>query len=179
MDSLKNLKRYSKRLKVVMEERAKAFINYRHYIAIRAKYFFQMMLSQRGYNGKMVFNHNDESLALQVNVESGTKRVAKDTRSLSGGERSFSTVSFIMALWEAMESPFRCLDEFDVFMDMVNRRISMEMMLKVAKEQQERQFILLTPQDMSSIGQSKRVKIFKLQDPERGQTTLNFQAPDP
>lgn len=31
---------------------------------------------------------------------------------------------------------------------MVNRRISMEMMLKVAKEQQERQFILLTPQDM-------------------------------
>ena len=34
------------------------------------------------------------------------------------------------------------------FQDMVNRRISMEMMLKVAKEQQERQFILLTPQDM-------------------------------
>lgn len=54
------------RLKAVMEQRAKAFINYRHYIAIRAKYFFQMMLSQRGYNGKMVFDHNEESLALQV-----------------------------------------------------------------------------------------------------------------
>lgn len=79
-----------------------------------------------------------------------------------------------MALWEAMESPFRCLDEFDVFMDMVNRRISMEMMLKVAKEQQERQFILLTPQDMSAIGSSTKVKIFRLLDPERGQTTLDF-----
>lgn len=178
MESLKNLKKYSRRLKMVMEQRAKAFINYRHYIAIRAKFFFTMMLSQRGYSGKMVFDHANESLSLQVNVEQGIKRVAKDTRSLSGGERSFSTVSFIMALWEAMESPFRCLDEFDVFMDMVNRRISMEMMLKVAKEQQEKQFILLTPQDMSAIGSSRKVKIFRLLDPERGQTTLHFQPAD-
>ena len=49
-----------------MEQRAKAFINYRHYIAIRAKYFFTMMLSQRGYSGKMAFDHRSESLSLQV-----------------------------------------------------------------------------------------------------------------
>ncbi len=49
-----------------MEDRAKAFVNYRHFIAIRAKFFFQMMLSQRGYNGKMVFDHGSEILGLQV-----------------------------------------------------------------------------------------------------------------
>lgn len=56
------------RLKAVMEQRAKAFVNYRHFIAIRAKFFFQMMLSQRGYNGKMSFDHGSEILVLQVGL---------------------------------------------------------------------------------------------------------------
>ena len=49
-----------------MEKRARAFVDYRHYIAIRAKFFFQMMLSQRGYSGRMVFDHKGEALRIQV-----------------------------------------------------------------------------------------------------------------
>ncbi|MED6268719.1 Structural maintenance of chromosomes protein 6 [Characodon lateralis] len=90
-------------------------------------------------------------------------------RSLSGGERSFSTVCFVLSLWAITESPFRCLDEFDVYMDMVNRRISMDMMLKVAASQRYRQFIFLTPQNMSSLPISKTIRILRLKDPDRGQ----------
>ncbi|XP_034053646.1 structural maintenance of chromosomes protein 6-like [Gymnodraco acuticeps] len=89
-------------------------------------------------------------------------------RSLSGGERSFSTVCFVVSLWAITEAPFRCLDEFDVFMDMVNRRISMDMMLKVASGQRYRQFIFLTPQSISSLPQSKNIRILRLKDPDRG-----------
>ena len=53
---------------------------------------------------------------VKVDVHSNQSQSTKNTKSLSGGERSYTTVCFIMSLWEAMEAPFRCLDEFDVFM---------------------------------------------------------------
>lgn len=53
----------------------------------------------------------------QVQVDSAAaKSTAKNQKALSGGERSFATVCFIMSLWDAIEAPFRVLDEFDVFM---------------------------------------------------------------
>lgn len=53
---------------------------------------------------------------IKVKPPGQEKENINDMRSLSGGERSFSTVCFIRSLWEITESPFRCLDEFDVYM---------------------------------------------------------------
>lgn len=43
----------------------------------------------------------------------------------SGGERSFTTLALLLALGERLETPFRVMDEFDVFLDPMARRIAL------------------------------------------------------
>uniref|UniRef100_A0AAX7U613 Structural maintenance of chromosomes protein 6 n=1 Tax=Astatotilapia calliptera TaxID=8154 RepID=A0AAX7U613_ASTCA len=145
---MKNLNSFIKSLDSVMNQRLQAYAELRRFLSARCKYYFDSMLAQRGYSGSMIFDHKNETLSISVQPGQGNKADLSDMRLLSGGERSFSTVCFVLSLWAITEAPFRCLDEFDVYMDMVNRRISMDMMLKVAASQRYRQFIFLTPQNM-------------------------------
>uniref|UniRef100_A0A673JTM7 Structural maintenance of chromosomes protein 6 n=1 Tax=Sinocyclocheilus rhinocerous TaxID=307959 RepID=A0A673JTM7_9TELE len=152
------------------------FLCVSRYLSVRCKYYFDAMLFQRGYIGKMTFDHKDETLSISVQPGESGKAALSDMRSLSGGERSFSTVCFVLSLWAIAEAPFRALDEFDVYMDMVNRRISMDMMLKIAASQRYRQFIFLTPQSMSSLPVNRLIRIHRLNDPDRSQSTQNDAA---
>uniref|UniRef100_A0A8C4F720 Structural maintenance of chromosomes protein 6 n=1 Tax=Dicentrarchus labrax TaxID=13489 RepID=A0A8C4F720_DICLA len=165
---MKNLNSFIRSLDSVMNHRLQVYAELRRFLSARCKYYFDSMLAQRGYTGSMTFDHKNETLSISVQPGQGNKADLSDMRSLSGGERSFSTVCFVLSLWAITEAPFRCLDEFDVYMDMVNRRISMDMMLKVAAGQRYRQFIFLTPQSMS-LPVSKIIRILRLKDPDRGQ----------
>ncbi|XP_069829239.1 structural maintenance of chromosomes protein 6 [Dendropsophus ebraccatus] len=175
---IKNLKVFVKVLDDIMSQRYKMYQQFRRYLTLRCKFYFDSLLAQRAYSGKISFDHRNETLSITVQPGEGNKAALSDMRSLSGGERSFSTVCFVLSLWSIAESPFRCLDEFDVYMDMVNRRISMDMMLTMADSQRFRQFILLTPQHMSSLPSSNFIRILRMQDPDRGQTTLPFRPVD-
>uniref|UniRef100_A0A8D3CS74 Structural maintenance of chromosomes protein 6 n=1 Tax=Scophthalmus maximus TaxID=52904 RepID=A0A8D3CS74_SCOMX len=166
---MKNLNSFIKSLDSVMNHRLQVYAELRRFLSARCKYYFDSMLAQRGYTGNMAFDHKNETLSISVQPGQGNKADLSDMRSLSGGERSFSTVCFVLSLWAITEAPFRCLDEFDVYMDMVNRRISMDMMLKVAAGQRYRQFIFLTPQSMGTLPVSKIIRILRLKDPDRGQ----------
>ena len=129
-----------------LQDRISCYKGLQERIVARACIYFTHFLAQRDYDGKLRFNHEKERLEMQVcvclyvyicacklhvhmnfcftttilqvkvDVHSGLSQSTKNTKSLSGGERSYTTVCFIMSLWEAMEAPFRCLDEFDVFM---------------------------------------------------------------
>jgi chromosome segregation ATPase len=67
----------------------------------------------------------------------------------------------------AMESPFRAMDEFDVFMDAVNRHLSLKLLIESARLQKHRQFIFITPHDLTSVASGPDVRVHRMRDPER------------
>ncbi|KLO12587.1 P-loop containing nucleoside triphosphate hydrolase protein [Schizopora paradoxa] len=174
---LKEMLALNKQIKKSLMVRLNRWHEFRKHIALRTKMHFQYHLATRGYYGKLLFNHDHESLQLKVQTEeqAATQSGAdKDPKSLSGGEKSYSTICLLLSLWEAIGCPIRCLDEFDVFMDAVNRRISMKKMIDTANTSDGKQYILITPQDMSHVEKGPTVRIHRMGDPERGQSNLAF-----
>ncbi|KAF5389279.1 hypothetical protein D9757_003408 [Collybiopsis confluens] len=189
----KQMVQLNKILRASLCTRLARWQEFRRHIALRCKMVFRYNLSQRGYFGNILFNHSEGTLSLKarshlyhssimaeilvqvqtedhLDAQGGSKE--KDPRSLSGGEKSFSTICLLLSLWESIGCPLRCLDEFDVFMDAVNRRISMKMMIDTANQSDKKQYILITPQDMNNIKIGPSVRVHRMTDPERGQGIL-------
>ncbi|ETV68991.1 hypothetical protein, variant 2 [Aphanomyces astaci] len=137
-------------------------------IATRTSLGFNKFMMKRDFAGKLKFDHTGQRLDVAVvrNKEGGTKlSVVNDMKQLSGGERSFTQVSLLMALGECIECPFRVMDEFDVFMDSINRTLTLKLLIETAKTEATKQFIFVTPNDLSSIKEDSMVKIQKLLPP--------------
>lgn len=68
--------------------------------------------------GEVHIDHEAGKLVIKVKIE-GAKTAHQDLKTLSGGERSFITICFLLALGKQLQAAFHCLDEFDVFMDSI------------------------------------------------------------
>lgn len=125
---------------------------------------FSTHLQQRQFNGLLKFDHKLKRLDIQVSPEEDEFLTLKrDVKTLSGGEKSYSTVSLVLALWECIEPPFRILDEFDVFMDSINRKSALSMMIQFAQSQRRHQYVFLTPLTLNNLEQSEDVSRVHLQ----------------
>ena len=56
-----------------------------------------------------------------------------DVKALSGGECSFTMLALLLALGERLETPFRVMDEFDVFLDPVARKIALDTLVEIVR----------------------------------------------
>ena len=80
-------------------------------------------LKKRGWLGQIEVDDMSGKLIIRVKAE-GAKTAHQDLKTLSGGERSFITICFLLALGKQLQASFHCLDEFDVFMDSVSQGVS-------------------------------------------------------
>ncbi|KAN0019793.1 hypothetical protein ACTFIU_003015 [Dictyostelium citrinum] len=155
-----------------LNERYKKWQRFRLSISRRSDQYFNIFLSKKGYTGSLTFDHQNAKLDIHVELQKALPSnqnggVKGDTKGLSGGERSFSTVSLLLAFWENMECPFRAMDEFDVFMDEVNRSISINLLMSKAEENRSKQYIFVTPLALNHIKTSEYVKVFRVRAPVR------------
>lgn len=192
-DKLGRLNKTIAGLNKALEHRMIRWDHFRTHCAMRARTNFAAYMAKRGFDGAVIFDHGKLKIDIKVSTEpaaqhgdagggddasgSGKKtkkkksskdqqKRLKDVKLLSGGEKSYSTVCFLLTIWDVIGSPVRCLDEYDVFMDSQVRALSTQMMVDVARSE-KKQFIFISPQAMTHIkfDDEKEVKIVRMTDP--------------
>jgi hypothetical protein len=155
---------------------------------------FERRMAMKGHKGEVEFVHYDEqhethsvqdrtSGEIQVYVISDAVARGLNTKSpkefglgvgsLSGGEKSTTSLILLAAIADAADPPFRVVDEFDVFQDEATRKASMKTLLDDATIRGAdgllRQHILLTPHDVSSAVPKSGgdVRVFSMPNPQR------------
>lgn len=147
-----------------VEQRHKHYKLTENFFITFMKHSFKKILEFRQFKGTIDIDMEGRKLELVVIPQQGSQGQGT-TSNLSGGERSFSTVAFLYALWQCMDFPFYFLDEFDVYMDKLNRTKVIDILMHHARSKPDLQFVFLTPQDISFV--TREAAILRLQDPER------------
>ncbi|CAG8618294.1 6707_t:CDS:10 [Paraglomus brasilianum] len=77
----------------------------------------------------------------------------------SGGERSVSTIMYLMSLQELAKAPFRVVDEINQGMDPRNERMVHSQMVQAACRPNTSQYFLITPKLLPDLDYDERMKI--------------------
>ncbi|KAG7347822.1 RecF/RecN/SMC N terminal domain containing protein [Nitzschia inconspicua] len=181
-EQIKEIHTSSSSMRSDMDVRKARWRQFRDFISDYSGIKFDETLNIKGSSGTIEFDHANGSLDLIVQKDSANENSQqKDVKALSGGERSFTTIALLLALGEMLETPFRVMDEFDVFLDPVTRKLIIDTLIQVGQSMAHRQFIFITPQDVSNVESSSTLKILKMRPPERRevagghtQQTLDF-----
>lgn len=132
---------------------------------------FDLFLRNRGHRGEIKFSTNDKGereLRITTRMANhrradGEQHVTEDTRSLSGGEKSFTTLSFMLALAEVCQNPVRIMDEPDVFLDDASRNTAYKTLIEYCTRYlPDKQVILVTPLTLPNITTSNSVRVVRL-----------------
>jgi chromosome segregation ATPase len=92
---------------------------------------FTKYMSELGCVGEISLKHGDDlnfsfkdyAVEIKVSFRANVAPTVLSSRVQSGGERSVSTIMYLMAMQDMMVSPFRCVDEINQGLDERNERL--------------------------------------------------------
>ncbi|RHZ89185.1 hypothetical protein Glove_18g107 [Diversispora epigaea] len=93
----------------------------------------------------------------------------------SGGERSVSTIMYLMALQELAKTPFRVVDEINQGMDPRNERLVHSQMIQTACRPNTAQYFLITPKLLPDLEYHERMKILCIYNGEWQPETMDWR----
>ncbi|XP_006002040.1 structural maintenance of chromosomes protein 5 [Latimeria chalumnae] len=98
-------------------------------------------------------------IRIRVKFRSSTKLQELTPNIQSGGERSVSTMLYLMALQELNRCPFRVVDEINQGMDPTNERRVFEMVVKTACKESTSQYFFITPKLLQNLSYGEKMTI--------------------
>uniref|UniRef100_A0A4W3I9B1 Structural maintenance of chromosomes protein 5 n=1 Tax=Callorhinchus milii TaxID=7868 RepID=A0A4W3I9B1_CALMI len=90
-------------------------------------------------------------IRIRVKFRSSTQLHELTHHHQSGGERSVSTMLYLMALQELSRCPFRVVDEINQGMDPTNERRVFEMVVRTACQENTSQYFFITPKLLQNL----------------------------
>uniref|UniRef100_A0A9L0TFM1 Structural maintenance of chromosomes protein 5 n=1 Tax=Equus caballus TaxID=9796 RepID=A0A9L0TFM1_HORSE len=94
-------------------------------------------------------DYDKYGIRIRVKFRSSTQLHELTPHHQSGGERSVSTMLYLMALQELNRCPFRVVDEINQGMDPINERRVFEMVVNTACKENTSQYFFITPKENS------------------------------
>uniref|UniRef100_A0A663N0E4 Structural maintenance of chromosomes protein 5 n=1 Tax=Athene cunicularia TaxID=194338 RepID=A0A663N0E4_ATHCN len=98
-------------------------------------------------------------IRIRVKFHSGTELHELNPYHQSGGEKSVSTMLYLMALQELNRCPFRVVDEINQGMDPVNERRVFEMVVKTVSKESTSQYFFITPKLLQNLTYSDKMTV--------------------
>lgn len=167
---------YAKMLKRGISYREELLIRLHSSLKKMVKANFRRFLNTRGHSGSITFGKSangtptlrlSTEMATHQKVDGETHRT-EDLRTLSGGEKSYTTLCFILALAEICQTPIRVMDEIDVFQDEASRHASFTTITQFCTQYlSNRQIIIITPLALPNFTSNEAVRVVRLPDPVR------------
>lgn len=176
----KSFKNLLVKMENILHQKNRTYLNHQTDCFNETNKMFTKYMKFRGFVGNLVFqnpyalknsvsdmdNGKISSGELSIYARSKEESESRDVDTLSGGEKSFAQMSLLLSTWCVISSRIIALDEFDVFMDNINRTIGTKLIIQSLKDRIQTQTVIITPQDITAIADTyindPHIKIHKM-----------------